>query len=101
MKKRTLLLLASLVVAAGIVVAFLQTKSDAQSPIPATSQSSSQTTQPPPMSSDGLNVVDAQGHRRYLVGPGDILDVRVYGQSELNSTVEIDDEGNISSLPFL
>ncbi len=44
---------------------------------------------------------DLQGVRNYLLGPGDILDVRVFGQSDLNTTAEIDGDGNISSLPFL
>jgi hypothetical protein len=30
-----------------------------------------------------------------------LLDVRVFGQSDLNSTVEVDEDGNISSLPFI
>jgi polysaccharide export outer membrane protein len=45
--------------------------------------------------------VDNMGVRRYRLGPGDILDVRVFGQPDLNSTVEIDEDGNISSLPFV
>ena len=45
--------------------------------------------------------VDNQGIRRYRLGAGDILDVRVFGQPDLNSTVEIDEDGNISSLPFV
>lgn len=45
--------------------------------------------------------VDGQGIGHYLLGPGDVLDVRVFGQGDLNSTVEIDSDGNISSLPFL
>src|SRR6266478_8546722 len=45
--------------------------------------------------------LDNQGVRRYRVGPGDLLDVRVFGQPDLNSTVEIDEDGNISSLPFV
>ena len=45
--------------------------------------------------------VDDQGVGRYLVGPGDVLDVRVFGQAYLNSTVEVDADGNISSLPFI
>src|SRR6476620_2370426 len=49
-------------------------------------------------SSSGL---DSQGIRRYLLGPGDVLDVRVFGQPDLSSVVEIDSDGNISSLPFL
>lgn len=45
--------------------------------------------------------IDSQGIRNYLLGPGDILDVRVFGQSEFNAVVEVDSDGNISSLPFL
>ena len=47
------------------------------------------------------NNIDNQGVRRYRLGPGDLLDVRVFGQPDLNSTVEIDEDGNISSLPFI
>src|ERR1700752_3097673 len=47
------------------------------------------------------NGADNQGIRRYRLGPGDVLDVRVFGQQDLNSTVEIDEDGNISSLPFV
>src|SRR5258708_9063980 len=45
--------------------------------------------------------LDNEGIRRSRVGPGDLLDVRVFGQPDLNSTVEIDEDGNISSLPFV
>src|SRR5712692_10685411 len=45
--------------------------------------------------------IDLQGVRNYLLGPGDVLDVRVFGQTDLNTMAEIDGEGNISSLPFL
>jgi polysaccharide biosynthesis/export protein len=45
--------------------------------------------------------VDNQGIRNYLLGPGDTLDVRVFGQPDLNAIVEVDSEGNLSSLPFL
>ena len=45
--------------------------------------------------------VDHQGIRNYLLGPGDMLDVRVFGQPDLNAIVEVDSEGNVSSLPFL
>lgn len=50
--------------------------------------------------STGLSV-DSQGVGSYLLGPGDLLDVRVFGNPDLNSVVEIDGDGNISSLPFL
>jgi len=45
--------------------------------------------------------IDTQGIRNYLLGPGDTIDVRVFGQSDLNAVVEVDSDGNISSLPFL
>lgn len=45
--------------------------------------------------------VDTQGIRNYLLGPGDVLDVRVLFQSDLNAMVEVDSDGNITSLPFL
>jgi polysaccharide export outer membrane protein len=45
--------------------------------------------------------LDIQGIKSYLLGPGDVLDVRVFGQPDLSSTVQVDSDGNISSLPFL
>jgi len=45
--------------------------------------------------------LDTQGIRNYLLGPGDVLDIRVFGQPDLNSTAQIDSDGNLSSLPFL
>ena len=56
---------------------------------------------PPPQAPGSGGGVDNQGIRNYLLGPGDILDVRVFGQPDLNAIVEVDSEGNISSLPFL
>src|ERR1044071_649402 len=56
-----------------------------------------QTSAPAPQS-PGL---DVQGIKNYLLGPGDVLDVRVFGQPELNSTVQVDSDGNLSALPFL
>jgi len=44
---------------------------------------------------------DSQGIRKYVLGPGDTLDIRVFGQPDLNWTGEVDDEGNLSSLPFI
>jgi polysaccharide export outer membrane protein len=52
-------------------------------------------------SSGPTAAVDNQGIRGYVLGPGDVLDVRVFGQPDLSSVVEIDDQGQISSLPFL
>ena len=45
--------------------------------------------------------MDIQGIKAYLLGPGDVLDVRVFGQPDLSSRVQVDSDGNLSSLPFL
>jgi polysaccharide biosynthesis/export protein len=46
--------------------------------------------------------LDIQGGKAYLLGPGDVLDIRVFGQPELStSSAQIDSDGNLSSLPFL
>ena len=57
-----------------------------------------QTSAPPASQSSSL---DIQGIKNYLLGPGDVLDIRVFGQPELTSTAQVDSDGNISSLPFL
>jgi len=45
--------------------------------------------------------LDVQGIKTYLLGPGDVVDIRVFGQPDLSSTAQIDSDGNLSSLPFL
>jgi polysaccharide biosynthesis/export protein len=45
--------------------------------------------------------LDIQGIKNYLLGPGDVLDVRVFGQPELTSNVQVDGDGNLSGLPFI
>lgn len=45
--------------------------------------------------------MDVMGVRRYVLGPGDTLDVRVFGQPEMNWIGEVDSDGNLSSLPFV
>ncbi len=54
-------------------------------------------------SGGGMQVssLDSQGIRKYLLGPGDTLQVRVWGQPDLSGDVEIDDQGNISELHFI
>lgn len=64
------------------------------------SQEGQQTPQTPSPNGQSSSV-DLQGVRNYLLGPGDVVDVRVFGQPDLNATAEVDSEGNISSLPFL
>src|SRR4029079_6742892 len=45
--------------------------------------------------------LDTQGIKVYLLGPGDVLDIRVFGQPDLSSSAQVDGDGNLSSLPFL
>jgi len=52
----------------------------------------------PPPETPGL---DVQGLKTYLLGPGDVVDVRVFGQPELSGPAQVDSDGNLSSLPFL
>lgn len=54
-----------------------------------------------PPAPQGPSPLDTQGIKSYLLGPGDVLDVRVFGQPELSSSVQVDSDGNLSSLPFL
>src|ERR1044072_6294776 len=55
---------------------------------------------PPPAPSQNPGL-DIQGIKAYLLGPGDVLDIRVFGQPDLSSSVQVDSDGNLSSLPFL
>ena len=58
--------------------------------------------QQPSTSSAQSAAMDIQGSKAYLLGPGDVLDIRVFGQPELSTaTAQIDSDGNLSSLPFL
>jgi polysaccharide export outer membrane protein len=38
--------------------------------------------------------------RKYLLGPGDVLDLRVYNEPQFNGPLVVDDEGNVA-IPFL
>lgn len=51
--------------------------------------------------SSSISNLDTQGIKNYLLGPGDVVEVRVFGQPDLSSTVQVDGDGNLSSLPFL
>ena len=58
--------------------------------------------QQPSTSSAQSAAMDVQGSKAYLLGPGDVLDIRVFGQPELSTAMaQIDSDGNLSSLPFL
>lgn len=64
-------------------------------------QAQEQPQQPSTPSGAQSSSLDIQGIKAYLLGPGDVLDVRVFGQPELSSTVQVDSDGNLSALPFL
>lgn len=42
-----------------------------------------------------------QSSRPYLLGPGDVVEIKVFGQPDLGSNAQVDSDGNLSSLPFL
>ena len=47
-------------------------------------------------------VAVGQGQQQtYVLGPGDVVEVKVFGQPDLNATAQVDGDGNLSSLPFL
>jgi polysaccharide biosynthesis/export protein len=46
-------------------------------------------------------VINDLGIKDYVLGTGDTLDVRIFQQPDLSSTAEVDNEGNISTLPFI
>jgi len=50
--------------------------------------------------SAGAPALDSMGVKKYLLGPGDVLDLRVYNEPQFNGTLVVDDEGNIS-VPFV
>ena len=64
-------------------------------------QAQEQQQQPSTSTTSQSASLDIQGIKAYLLGPGDVLDVRVFGQPELSSTVQVDSDGNLSALPFL
>ena len=55
----------------------------------------------PHRSHRNLPVLISRELRPICLGPGDVLDIRVFGQPDLSSTVPVDSDGNLSSLPFL
>lgn len=40
------------------------------------------------------------GVKKYLLGPGDVLDLRVYNEAQFNTTLRVNDEGNVE-VPFV
>jgi polysaccharide export outer membrane protein len=50
--------------------------------------------------SSGSPSLDGMGVKKYLLGPGDVLDLRVYNEPQFNGPLVVDDEGNVA-IPFL
>jgi polysaccharide export outer membrane protein len=50
--------------------------------------------------STGTPSLDSMGVRKYLLGPGDVLDLRVYNEPQFNGALVVDDEGNVA-IPFI
>ena len=57
--------------------------------------------QPSSAAVTGPSPLDMQGVKTYLLGPGDVVDIRVFGQGDLSATAQVDSDGNLVSLPFL
>ncbi len=75
--------------------------------VPAALAQQSDTAAPPPqITSAAANVtspgsaLDGMGIKKYLLGPGDILDLRVFNEPQFNGQLVVDDEGRIE-VPFV
>jgi protein involved in polysaccharide export with SLBB domain len=44
---------------------------------------------------------NTEASRPYLLGPGDVVEIKIFGQPDLGSNAQVDSDGNLSSLPFL
>jgi polysaccharide export outer membrane protein len=51
-------------------------------------------------SSAGVGSPDATGVKKYLLGPGDVLDLRVFNDPQFNGQYAVNDEGTIE-IPFI
>jgi polysaccharide export outer membrane protein len=56
--------------------------------------------QVPVVNAASAAAADAAGIKKYLLGPGDVLDLRVYNEPQFNGMLVVDDEGNIG-VPFI
>lgn len=50
--------------------------------------------------STSASALDGMGIKKYLLGPGDVLELRVYNETQFNGPLVVDDEGNIA-VPFI
>jgi polysaccharide export outer membrane protein len=55
---------------------------------------------PAPSAAPSAPGAEVMGIKKYLLGPGDTLDLRVFNEPQFNSMLTVDDEGNIS-VPFV
>ncbi|HEX8118854.1 MAG TPA: SLBB domain-containing protein [Pyrinomonadaceae bacterium] len=46
------------------------------------------------------SALDGMGIKKYVLGPGDVLELRVYNETQFNGPLVVDDEGNIA-VPFI
>lgn len=60
-----------------------------------------QETKDPAQKPRSNNQANNQASRPYLLGPGDVVEIKVFGQPDLGSNAQVDSDGNLSSLPFL
>ena len=89
---RSLIVVALCVVAAPL--AFAQQDSTSSSP------ASGEVGSVAPNSSGVGNALDQMGVRKYLLGPGDILDLRVFGEPQFSDRLQVTDEGYVE-VPFI
>jgi polysaccharide export outer membrane protein len=50
--------------------------------------------------SSGAPSLDSMGVKKYLLGPGDVLELRVYNEPQFNGPLVVDDEGKVA-IPFI
>jgi polysaccharide export outer membrane protein len=50
--------------------------------------------------SSGVSSPEGAGVKKYLLGPGDVLDLRVYNEPQFNGMLVVDDEGKVA-VPFV
>jgi polysaccharide export outer membrane protein len=96
MKANTLLLF---LLACCLAPAASAQQQDSAQPVTTASQTP---TGAPVSSTSGLlsSAMDQMGVRKYQLGPGDTLDLRVFGEPQFSDRVVVNDEGNVE-VPFL
>lgn len=64
------------------------------------SPSPQQVSAAPGVGGTGSASLDSMGIKKYLLGPGDVLDLRVYNEGQFNGPLVVNDEGNVE-VPFI